>query len=324
MNLKVLFVVPGEKDSASFIFAKREIAYLHSLGIFGETYYFQHDRGLRGFFKAFQEIRKKIKNENFNILHSHFGTQTGFLCLLAKNSAKLVITFRGSDLNWNPHLTFIRNMSGKFLSLLSMRFANASILVSKSMAPNFSQLCRNVSVIPTGIDTSIFFPMDVIDAKRKLQWDDKKIHLILNAGRESKNKRLDLAEGCHRALLMDGWPVELHVMRGDVAPSDVPLWMNAADVLLMLSDKEGSPTVVQEALACGTPIVSVLVGDIAERLPNVTNARIVSRELDAIIFAIKDLKPYAHQKNSSAVGAVDFRETCAKVKRIYQSLINYC
>jgi glycosyltransferase involved in cell wall biosynthesis len=239
---------------------------------------------------------------------------------LARSSAKLVITFRGSDLNWNPHLSIARNIAGKLLSLLSMRFAEANILVSKNMAPSFSKLCDNVIVIPTGIDTNIFFPMNVREVRKRLDWDERKIHLIFNAGNESKNKRIDLAEACQQVLLNEGWSIELHVMRGDVPPTDVPLWMNAADILLMLSDKEGSPTVVQEALACGTPIVSVLVGDVSERLHNVLNSRIVSRDIPAIVQAIKELKPYKHEKYSFAVDAIDFRQTCDRVRNVYQSL----
>ena len=52
-------------------------------------------------------------------------------------------------------------------------------------------------------------------------------------------------------------------------PARVPDLMNAADCLLVTSDAEGSPTMVQEALATNLPVVSVDVGDIAERLEGV-------------------------------------------------------
>ena len=45
--------------------------------------------------------------------------------------------------------------------------------------------------------------------------------------------------------------------------------MNACDALLFVSMYEGSPNIVKEALACNLPIVSVAVGDVAERLEGV-------------------------------------------------------
>jgi glycosyltransferase involved in cell wall biosynthesis len=50
----------------------------------------------------------------------------------------------------------------------------------------------------------------------------------------------------------------------------VPVWLNASDALLLTSAHEGSPTVVKEALACNLPVVSVDVGDVADRTAGIT------------------------------------------------------
>jgi glycosyltransferase involved in cell wall biosynthesis len=40
--------------------------------------------------------------------------------------------------------------------------------------------------------------------------------------------------------------------------------MNACDVLVLVSDGEGSPMVIKEAMACNLPVVAVPAGDIPE------------------------------------------------------------
>jgi glycosyltransferase involved in cell wall biosynthesis len=69
----------------------------------------------------------------------------------------------------------------------------------------------------------------------------------------------------------------------------MPVLMNAADCLLVTSDAEGSPTVVQEALATNLPIVSVDTGDVAERLTGVRQTCIVPRNANMLGDALVEL-----------------------------------
>jgi glycosyltransferase involved in cell wall biosynthesis len=87
-------------------------------------------------------------------------------------------------------------------------------------------------------------------------------------------------------LAEKGINVELHRLSG-VPNSLVPIWLNATDVLLLTSLHEGSPTIVKEALACGTPIVSVNVGDVAERIEGVSGCHIVEAQPEAIALSLK-------------------------------------
>ena len=57
--------------------------------------------------------------------------------------------------------------------------------------------------------------------------------------------------------------------------SQVNLMMCAVNCLLMTSKSEGSPQVIKEAMACGCPIVSVDVGDVAERTSGVEGCYVV-------------------------------------------------
>jgi glycosyltransferase involved in cell wall biosynthesis len=125
-----------------------------------------------------------------------------------------------------------------------------------------------VRIIPCGIDLDRFRPLDRHACCARLGWDPDRFHVLFPANAGNRVKRPDLAEAAVRVAGGDGIPVELHYLRG-VANIDVPTWVNASDVLLLTSLHEGSPTVVKEALACTVPVVSVDVGDVAERIADI-------------------------------------------------------
>ena len=69
--------------------------------------------------------------------------------------------------------------------------------------------------------------------------------------------------------------------------AQVTALMYNCDALLLTSRTEGSPQVVKEAMACGCPIVSVDVGDVAERVDGVEGCYIVrTREAKDIAEAL--------------------------------------
>ena len=64
---------------------------------------------------------------------------------------------------------------------------------------------------------------------------------------------------------------------------EIILLMIACDALIVTSLQEGSPTIVKEALACDLPIVSVVVGDVAERLRGIEGCEIATDDRAATL-----------------------------------------
>ena len=135
-------------------------------------------------------------------------------------------------------------------------------------------------------------------------------------------KRLDLAEAGMEVARNLCENIRFVVLRGDVGPESVPLFLNAADCLLVTSDWEGSPNIVKEALACNLPIVSVDVGDVSERLDKVSASKIVSRGPGELGEAIVEILALNCRSNGrEAVQNLSSEKEAGRICHIYEGII---
>jgi glycosyltransferase involved in cell wall biosynthesis len=133
---------------------------------------------------------------------------------------------------------------------------------------------KDFHIIPGGIDLELFKPMPQAQAREQLNLHPDKPLVLFVGSPQNAVKRHYLAQATID-ILKTSRDVELIVATG-VLPDQIPVYMNAADVLLVTSKHEGSPNVVKEAMACNLPIVSVDVGDVKERLRNVTECTVIN------------------------------------------------
>lgn len=158
-----------------------------------------------------------------------------------------------------------------------------------------------IATIPVMVDLNIFKPIDKFEARERKGFEHNK-EVILYVGRLTKAKNLKLLLSSFREVkknrqnailvLAGTGPYEdelkqfasIHNIEGArflgyIDHDEMPILMNCADIFAFPSLSEGSPNVVKEALACGLPIVSTAVGDIADYVRNGENGYIVENEL---------------------------------------------
>jgi teichuronic acid biosynthesis glycosyltransferase TuaC len=117
-------------------------------------------------------------------------------------------------------------------------------------------------IIPCGVDFGLFTPRARDEARTELGWDPTR-KVVAWVGDPRPEKRVDLAYAAYEVLRQRRQDADLHVV-SKVEHRSIPTYMNAADVLMLTSDHEGSPVVIKEAMACNLPIVSTAVGDVSE------------------------------------------------------------
>lgn len=106
-----------------------------------------------------------------------------------------------------------------------------------------------------------------------------------------------------------------------VKPNVVPLYINAADFVLLTSDEEGSPNIIREALALNKRVYSVDVGDVAKQLKGLENSLIVSRNaLDASKAILQNLQcAYIDNTRTKQQKVLDFKCINEKVIDLYEN-----
>jgi teichuronic acid biosynthesis glycosyltransferase TuaC len=280
-NTRVLYVIPGTEEGTSMSFSRRQAESVSPYDIEVKSFYLRSRTSPIVVWKELQRLRVEIRTFAPQVVHAHFGTMTALVATIA-SPVPVVITFHGSDLNPAPRVSWLRSKLGRTLSHLAARRADQVICVSSQLGQRLSYMKQRTHVIPCGVNTDRFRPESRNDCRAQLGWSKDEVIVLFNARTDPRGKRLDLAEATVRHAKGIIPNLRMHVFRGTTHPDEMPKYYSAANALLMTSDYEGSPMVVKEAMACNLPVVSVDVGDVAERLDGVFPSAVVARDARAL------------------------------------------
>jgi teichuronic acid biosynthesis glycosyltransferase TuaC len=281
-GMRVLFLVPGVAAGHSMVFARRQAETLATQGFEVKVFDLRSRTSPRIVLSEFRRFRRLIRAFRPQVIHAHYGTVTAMFAALATGRVPLVITYRGSDLNRQPSARDLRPAAARWLSQVAALRAARIVCVSRQLKNLLWWRRGRVTVLPSGVDPSAFRPEPQGRPRGELGWQKEERVVLFNAGQDAGNKRLHLAEDAVEQARRWTPSIRLEVLDGSMAPERVPAMMNAADCLLVTSDAEGSPTVVQEALATNLPVVSVDVGDVRERLEGVACSYVAPRDAHAL------------------------------------------
>ncbi|HNH26297.1 MAG TPA: glycosyltransferase family 4 protein [Anaerolineales bacterium] len=248
----------------------------------------------------FELIVEEHKREPFDLIHAYFLPMAGFVGTYAGKylSIPSVVSIRGNDIEraaFDPS-KFSHMMYA--LQNASAVTTNASILAKKAKA----FFDREAHIIPNGIDTERFKPMEknsvlaealgLVDEKKK---EERKFVMGFVGELREKKGLATLLSGY--AQITKTMPVSLLIVgevregedkkyfeefksnnpqlsitvTGHVPHKDLPAYYSLMDVFVHPSLRDGMPNAVLEAMACGVPVIATPVGGALDVLEDGVN-----------------------------------------------------
>jgi teichuronic acid biosynthesis glycosyltransferase TuaC len=285
--LAVTNMYPSKESPGSGVFVEEQIKSLRRLGLEVRVLFVNRKReGAAVYYRMRTRIEQALAEFQPDLIHVMYGGVMAAQVVQHHRVRPILVTFHGSDLlgeNLSGWMRKLVSGYGVWCSKRAARAADGVIVVARHLLralPRMESEAK-VRVLPCGIDLHRFRPLDTLACKRELKWNKDAFHVLFASGNGDPVKRPWLAREAVGQALKRGVAIELHCMT-HVPPSEVPIWLNASDALLLTSHHEGSPTIVKEALACELPVVSVPVGDVMERIGSIEGCHLAEPNASAL------------------------------------------
>ena len=240
----------------------------------------------------------KLQQQNdYDIIHSHIFP--AMVCgALSKRDKKLVITLQGGDIGeYKESSRLIRALEMPFI-YWSLRKADMVHCVSTHIARAARRLCaRDVTVVPNGVDTSIFHPYDRYQLRKKLGYSPREKIVVSTSRLTPKNgldylikataplgdvKLIIIGDGEQRkhleSLIQDLKLKNRVFLLGTLPHKELPQYLAIADAFCRPSVNEGFGISFIESMACRIPTIGTAVGGITDIINHGENGILVPPE----------------------------------------------
>ena len=302
-GLEVLFICSVARTGKCSPAVREQARCLKEAGL--QVSFFGVEKGgFMGYLTSLFRLRRFLHKQSFQVIHAHYGL-SGVLASLA-GARPLVVSLMGSDVLGHALMRGV-------MSLFVNHIWRTVVVKSPEMAEVVG--VNKVHVIPNGVDLSRFRELARHTARQNLGVSAWRV-ILWPASPARKVKDYALAErtvkNLNRSdcqlLIADGVPAE-----------EMPLYYNAADVVLITSRHEGSPNVVKEALACNVPVVSTPVGDVEYWLNGLSGCSVCPHEPESLASGLeRALQGSGRCKGRARVQEVNGTEFSEKIITLYR------
>jgi glycosyltransferase involved in cell wall biosynthesis len=258
---------PG-KDPNFGVYIKEQVESLKKKGIDFKLIVRRKKSGF-SYIKLYLKIFFSILSSKYDIVHGHYGFHSSLIAAILKTKP-IIITYHGSDALIEPKRNRLYNFLQKYVVKKTDHNIAVSMEIQNSLITELGASYKKISIIPCGVDTTKFLPMDKKQVRKSLGLNNKN-KIILFIGRLNLSKGEDIlfrvAKIMKEAIFIiigstktNSFPNNC-IYLGEISNLKLPKIIPAADVLFLPSRSEGSPLVIKEALSCAVPVVCSDVGD---------------------------------------------------------------
>jgi teichuronic acid biosynthesis glycosyltransferase TuaC len=293
--MRVLIVTnmfPTADAPSAGIFVDEHVRALASLGVDPEVFFVNGGRSRREYATALPRLVRTLSKGSFQVInthHSYCTLQVALARLSNRRCPPVVFTMHEGESflppgERDPTADSIKRLVySKRIKRWAAAVADHLVVVSPGLAAAIAFRGR-YEVIPAGVDMGRFRPMDRRSCRSSLGLAPE-IPVVFFPGSPDRdfNKGYSMFRDAMRLLRT---PVEV-LTGGTIHPHQMPVYLNAADVVVQTSRFEASPMVVKEALACERPLVSTAVGDVPELCRDLTGCLICGLDSEDIARTIE-------------------------------------
>ncbi len=247
--MRVLVVTNFEPDDSApqrGRWVRDQVDEVRRRGIDVDVFSFPPGRG--EYVPATRRLRSLLRRQRFDLVHAHYGLP-GWCARLA-GASPLIVTFHGTDVRHGVVGPLSRRLAWRVDLVAAV---SRALFAPEDGRPGLPPVPGS-AVLPCGPDLARFGPVPRARARAALGLDPGGRYLFFPADPARPEKRHDraaeVAAICGAELLSGG----------SIEPERMPLWLNAANAVLITSDYEGFGMAAVEALACEVPVLSTPVG----------------------------------------------------------------
>ncbi len=263
-------------------------------------------RGPSSYLRFFPHVRRELRRNEYDLIHANYGLTAPFA--ISQFRLPVVLTLWGSD---------VVGFDGLVTKACAWQ-CDAITVRSEEMR---DLLGREAHIVPSGVDLETFRPIDRSAARERVGWETDGRYVLFPYAPDYERKNYPLARRVvDRAEAALGESIQLETISA-VDHSMVPVYMNAADVVLLTSRHEGSPNTVKEAMACAVPVVSTPVGDVRTRLDGVSPSGIGTDEDELVDQLTRVLRTECRSNGREAVREVSWDRIGDRILEIYRSVV---